>query len=152
MFGEWVPKEWIQAVLDEIRKYPQHTFQLLTKNPKRYREFKFPENCWLGTTMDGTERTQNNIVYLMAGRETRIENRKVINNKVFISFEPLLAEIETGFPGVDWIIIGANSNKGALKAPDTWADDLIAKARKYGTAVWVKDNYNYHTKIKEFPR
>lgn len=152
MFGDWVPKNWILSVLDVVKKFPQHTFQFLTKNPKRYREFKFPKNCWLGTTVDGTERTSSNIVSLMAGRKTGVKDGQVYNNIMFVSFEPLLHDFDGGFYGVDWIIIGADSTLGAKRPPIEWADNLIKEARKTGAAVFVKDNYSYPQKIKEFPK
>lgn len=39
LFGPWVSKVDILAVLDVIRNFPKTDFLLLTKNPKRYLEF-----------------------------------------------------------------------------------------------------------------
>jgi len=54
MWGEWVPKVWIDKVLDAIRSKPGTKFLFLTKNPKRYRDFqeKFTENMMLGATIE----------------------------------------------------------------------------------------------------
>jgi protein gp37 len=52
LWGDWVPREWIEAVLDTVKKCPQHTFLMLTKNPKRYQEFEIPDNAWIGTTCE----------------------------------------------------------------------------------------------------
>jgi protein gp37 len=120
---------------------PKHTFQFLTKNPKRYVEFELPQNAWYGTTDDGTGRTRNNIYEL-----TDISHRTI-----FVSFEPLLTWVDFFDPLVDWIIIGANSNRGAKKPPIAWADSLIIHAQLFDIPIWVKDNYNYPQKIKEFP-
>src|SRR5262249_19820369 len=35
LFGRWVPREWIEAVLDSVRAAPQWNFLFLTKFPKR---------------------------------------------------------------------------------------------------------------------
>jgi len=43
------------------------------------------------------------------------------------------------------------SNKGAEKPPDEWAQRIIDIARDNGTAVFVKDNYGFPERIKEFP-
>jgi len=54
LFGEWVPKNWIQKVLECIKRNPKTLFLLLTKNPKRYLEFieEIPQNCILGITIE----------------------------------------------------------------------------------------------------
>ncbi len=54
MWGEWVPKEWIDKVLKAIRSKPNSKFLFLTKNPKRYYDFqeKFTENMMLGATIE----------------------------------------------------------------------------------------------------
>lgn len=52
LFGCWVDQTWIWQVLSHIRKFPQTTFLLLTKNPERYFEFNIPQNCILGTTIE----------------------------------------------------------------------------------------------------
>ena len=143
MWGEWVPSAWIQIVLDTCRESPHHTFQFLTKNPERYGDFILPLNGWYGTTCDGTQRTEDNIYIL--------DDFVPTTSIKFVSFEPLLDGHHFDIIGMDWIIIGADSNRGAKKPPNLWADRLVTTARQEGIAVWVKDNYKYHTVIKEFP-
>jgi protein gp37 len=145
MWGAWVPVEQILSVLTCVESNPHHTFQFLTKNPGRYSQFDLPENGWYGTTVDGTTRTAGHLAGLIMAVENRIR---------FVSFEPLLHRLTMPvgmLDHIDWIIIGANSQKGAVKPPDEWADTLIERARQAGAAVWVKDNYQYHSRIKEFP-
>jgi len=142
LFGDWVPREWVEAVREVIKAHPEHIFQLLTKNPKRYTEFNWSDyqNVWLGTTIDKSDRASN-VSYL-----------KACSGKLkFVSFEPLLEEPEVDLTGLDWIIIGADSNKGAKKPLIIWAENLIRQARKLGIPVWIKDNYRYPERIKEFP-
>ena len=145
MWGEWVNHDHIQAVLDSCEQAPQHTFQFLTKNPLKYMEFYEIDNAWYGTTFDGTEQTEDNIIALGLSDQS-------CHSIHFVSFEPLLAPVDPDLFGISWIIIGADSNKGAKKPPKEWADHLIGLARKSGMAVFVKDNYNYPERIKEFPR
>jgi hypothetical protein len=52
LFGRWVPREWIDAVLVEVAGNPQWNFLFLTKFPQRLPEFMFPSNAWVGTTVD----------------------------------------------------------------------------------------------------
>lgn len=144
MWGDWVPRAWIRAVLAVVDQYRQHIFQFLTKNPSRYSEFgKILTNmphCWIGTTDDGTERTAGNIDIL---RKTETSSVK------FVSFEPLLVEVDPDLTGLDWVIVGANSNRGAEKPPKVWADKIISQARAAKAGVWIKDNYHYPDVIKE---
>ena len=54
LFAGIVPEEYIERVLEHIKKFPKTTFLLLTKNPKRYREFedRMPNNCICGVTIE----------------------------------------------------------------------------------------------------
>ena len=146
MLGDWVKSADICAVLDVVNLYPEHTFQFLTKNPKRYEDFIFPKNAWLGTTVDGTDKTITNLATLAL-----LEN----DNLKFVSFEPLLKSIPESlfkyFDRIDWVIIGADSNPGARSPPMDWAESIIRQARLHKTPVFVKDNYHYPKRIKEFP-
>lgn len=146
MWGDWVDSEWIDDVLDVCSALaPHHTYQFLTKNPHRYGQFAIPKNCWVGTTVDGTERTKNNIDDLV------IATNGHCNIVRFISFEPLLSKVCPDLYGIRWVIIGANSNKGAARPPKQWADIIIEAAWDLNIPVWVKDNYGYPERIKEMP-
>jgi protein gp37 len=54
-----VPREWIEAVLEQVAANPQWTFLFLTKFPQRLAEFDFPINAWVGTTVDAQARVRN---------------------------------------------------------------------------------------------
>ena len=62
LFGKWVPEKWIQAVLQVMEDNPQWNFLLLTKFPIRMSEFEYPDNVWLGTSVDGQRRPFNGYV------------------------------------------------------------------------------------------
>ncbi|HEC62424.1 MAG TPA: DUF5131 family protein [bacterium] len=143
MWGDWVPEEWILSVLEVGAQCPQHTFQFLTKNPKRYADFPLLSNAWYGTTDDGTLRTEGNISEL-------VESAQCPKLR-FVSFEPLLGEVFPDLFGIQWVIIGADSNRGAKKPPDRWADHVMYEAVARGVPVWVKDNYRYPERCKCFP-
>ncbi len=51
VFGHWVHRQHIEAVLQVARECPQHIFQMLTKNPIRAKQFDLPANVWLGASM-----------------------------------------------------------------------------------------------------
>ena len=146
MWGDWVPSEFIYMVLEVAGSHPEHIFQFLTKNPSRYYKFRPLRNAWYGTTVDGTMKTAFNHAALVMSVDIPKERR-------FVSFEPLLRPVMLGTfsYGIGWIIIGADSRRGAKKPRNEWASSLIEQARKLNIPVWVKDNYKYHSRIKEFP-
>lgn len=85
LWGDWVPKGWIDAVLDTIKKCPQHTFLMLTKNPKRYQEFEIPDNALIGTTVEDDSKLWRVEELLKAKAKVR-----------FLSLEPLQGKIHLG--------------------------------------------------------
>ena len=145
MWGRWVDPVWVENVLGVcLIGAPQHTYQFLTKNPQKYGEFKQLKNCWYGTTVDGVANTSRNDLLLIQNTEPETFR--------FVSFEPLLFMPKfVEWDALNWIIIGANSNKGAKKPPTEYATTLIKEAHKRSIPVWVKNNYGYPETIKERP-
>lgn len=145
MFGDWVDAVYIQDVIDLTEQHSNIIFQFLTKNPKRYFEFEFPENCWLGVTIESSsfeclDRYEKYVDALMDRENIR-----------FVSCEPLLSPLYLKPKMFDWIIIGADSTPGAFRPPFEWGQRLIQNARDCGVPVFVKDNYKGLDKYKEFP-
>lgn len=144
MWGRWNVRSEIESVLYVVGHNMLNTFQFLTKNPTGYFQHFLPHNGRYGTTVDGLDFTKNNIDILKKNVSPLLTR--------FVSFEPLLKPVNPNLSGINWIIIGADSTRGAAKAEDWWADNLIAQARALNIPVFVKANYNYHTLIEEFPR
>lgn len=116
----------------------------LTKNPEWYRMFQFPANCWLGATATHQKAWDRAIAaFDYLPRAT-----------TFISAEPLLAEIRPRFIDyIDWLIIGADSTRGAKKPRREWGASLIAAAGAAGTPVFVKKNWPFAGEWpQEFPQ
>ena len=128
VFGDWVPKEWIDKVLKVVEDNPQHTFQFLTKNPERMRNFKFPDNCWVGATIESRK-------FIQRFRDLQ----KVTAKYHFISIEPLLGEVNIDFKGkgIDLVIVGANSTRGAEPPKKEWIKGI--KGIK-GCEIFYKSN------------
>jgi len=148
LFGSWVPDSWIQRILDYLKKFPQTTFLLQTKNPKRYFYFKFPLNCILGTTIETNrnindfskaptpkERYQAFRTLRMGSLETlMISIEPVIDFDLYVFYE-WIREIQPKF-----ISIGADSGKNNLPEPPAQKiGELIALLRTF-TEVRVKKN------------
>lgn len=131
LFGEFIPKDWITTILKIIKDFPEHTYIFLTKNPKRYSEFDFPKNVWIGYSTTGTlyhdwdERHKDNIK--------------------FISIEPMMDNVVgtgKGLLNTNWIIIGAETGnrKGKVKLQNQWIYDALELLDKLKIPVFIKNN------------
>lgn len=78
----------------------------------------------------------------------------------FLSCEPLLEPIQLDLDGVDWVIVGGESGKGARPCNINWIEDIVTQCKNARTKVFVKQlgqNCNWKTKdrkggnIDEFP-
>lgn len=122
LFGPWIPDKWIQETIEVTRTCIQHEFMFLTKYPKRYTEFKFPENCWLGTSVekwDGPDGRNASRIRAMSGFYRNIGIRK------FISIEPLLGTWSgITFHDFNLIIVGAMTGPGAIKPEKEWIESI----------------------------
>ena len=141
LFGEWVDADWIQQVLHACEQALDWTFIFLTKNPKRLIDFHFPENAWVGTTVDVQERVAPAVSAFMDLDQS--ENRPKV---LFLSCEPMLERLDFGDDGLmpfDWVIIGgcsSNSGMTAIQPAFDWVFDLTVSARKHGCKVYWKPN------------
>lgn len=95
LFGNFIPAEWIQRVLEFTLHFPKTLFLFLTKNPTRYGEFlsKMPDNAILGATIE-TNRDQKLLddrISKAPPPSTRYTAMRNLNwDKKFISVEPVL--------------------------------------------------------------
>ncbi len=134
LFGEWVPNTWIFDIIRRVADNPRWNFLFLTKNPKRYTSIQFPDNAWIGATVDRQHRAAD------AERYLRDADAKV----KFISCEPMLEPIVFSDMSVfNWVIIGARSKttSGLEMQPDFgWVFDLTQEAFRSGCKVYWKPN------------
>lgn len=147
LFGRWVPAEWIEAVLNQVRVNPQWNFLFLTKFPKRMAEFDIPKNAWMGTSVDCQARVKN--------AERAFE--KVNCDVKWLSVEPLIEPLT--FNSLDmfqWVVIGgaSSSNRTPAFVPSMDAiASLHQQARQSGCSIYYKTNCGMsdELRIKEFP-
>lgn len=154
MFGEWVPEKWIKAVFDAIEQAPQHTYTILTKNPKKAYEFLCnhydgisQDNIIIGTSITGSldEPEQTRLRYLSHLRETCIVS-------TVLSVEPMLFEINPDLlPPVDWLIIGGQTGRNPIIPPFKSIRKLLIDCFGSCTPVFVKDNCRYPDGPREYP-
>ena len=145
LFGEWVPRDWIDAVLGMCADSPAFDYLLLTKNPKRLREFSFPRNCWVGTTAD-TQRRMDVAEKIFADVDAAVK---------WVSVEPMLERIMPSKPGAfAWYIIGGaspSSGQPGFVPPFAWVARLALAAMDAGSQVFVKSNFWQAGRPQEFP-
>ncbi len=147
LFGRWVPTEWIEAVLEQVRNNPQWNFLFLTKFPKRLAEFKFPDNAWLGTTVDCQIRVK---AAEDAFRKLRDEGSGGV---WWLSLEPLIEPLQfSSLDMFDWVVIGGASRSSQTPEwhpPRSWVNALEDQARAAGCKVYEKTNLL--ERIREYP-
>lgn len=145
LFGRWVPKEWIEAVLAEIRAAPQWNFLCLTKFPKRMAEFDIPENAWMGTTVDLQARVP----------AAEAAFAKVKAGVRWLSIEPMLEPLKfKNIDRFDWVVIGGSSRSSQTPEwcpPFEWIEDLLMQARAAGCKIYFKTNLGFKKRLLELP-
>jgi len=147
LFGRWVPKEWIEAVLEQVRSNPQWNFLFLTKFPKRLSEFKFPDNAWLGTTVDCQIRVK-------AAEDAFRKMREEGSGGVWwLSVEPMIEPLQfSSLEMFDWVVIGGSSRSTQTPEwhpPRAWVNALEQQARDAGCKIYEKTNLL--SRIRQYP-
>jgi protein gp37 len=151
LFGPWIPDAWIDAVLQEVQNAPQCNFLFLTKFPTRLVEQKWPDNAWVGTTIDTQKR--------VAAVEKAF--RRVKAKVKWLSCEPLLERLDfTALDLFDWIVIGGQSRSKQLpgsQPAQEWVEHLVQQARQAGCKIYFKPNLlvwprDMTTPLKEYPQ
>lgn len=147
IFGRWVPDEWIESVFEVVAENPQWNFLFLTKFPKRMVEFDYPQNAWLGTSVDCQSRVK--------AAEEAFAN--VRSGTKWLSIEPMLEPIKfKHLDRFDWIVIGGASRSTGAPAwvpPLDWIINLHQQARDAGCKIYYKDNLplDGEYRLREFP-
>jgi len=130
---------WFFLMFEVIRNTPRHTYLLLTKSPQNAVDFEFPKNVWLGVTVNNP--SDNWRVAALRRSKATIK---------YISFEPLEKGYFYDLEGIDWIIIGAQTNP-YRNPPFSAVRSLIKRARSLGIPIFLKDNLYWPVQIREFP-
>lgn len=103
LFHARVPRDFVAAVFDTMSATPQHTYQVLTKRPRRLRRLApglaWADNIWMGVSVESDDHL---------GRVDEL--RKVPAKVRFLSCEPLLGPLNgLRLEGIDWVIAGGES-------------------------------------------
>jgi len=129
LFGKWIPAEWIEKVIEVMTACDWHKYFLLTKNPKRYQEFTFPDHCWLGATVTGQKDAGK--IRIMQGLN---------HPHKFLSVEPLFTPLAAPLDNLQWIVIGAQTGPNPRVPKAAWVDTIVQEARRVKAQIYLKEN------------
>lgn len=151
VFGHWVDRKQIHAVLDVGQtRAQQHTYQFLTKNPKRYLEpFDFTHNMWMGASTPPdfiwnkplSHAQQVRMLDVTLSVFDELQDEPV----AWLSAEPLswdITEVLADHPyAIDWIVIGAASNGRNYYPPkQEYVENLVGLCDDLNINVFFKGN------------
>ena len=139
LFHASVPTEFINQVMDVIRRTPQHTYQILTKRAARmcryFLEYGYdiPKNVWLGVTCEDSSDKCLDRVYNLGSLEDATVR--------FVSCEPLLGDLsKLDLTFIDWVITGGESGPKARQTPVEWfrglRDHCVAEGVPFFFKQW----------------
>lgn len=165
LFHPRVPDNFIAEAWSVMASAPRHSFQVLTKRPKRaarllarswwirlvnhhrrhrdgQRTARWPlPNIWLGTSVEDQQRADERIPHLLSA-PAAIR---------FVSAEPLLGPIDLRLEDcwlerdhylarerLHWVIAGGESGPGARPAHPQWVRDLRDQCQSAGVAFLFK--------------
>lgn len=126
----YAEKEWLEQILDVVKRCPQHRFYFLTKQPDELakKDLIFPDNAWVGVTINREEDTW------------RIDQLLEIHcGHTWVSAEPVYDNMNPCLYGIDWLVIGAQSNP-EVQPEKGWIEDILAHADNISIPVFIKPN------------
>lgn len=133
LFHEKVPFTYIDEVFEVMRKAHHHTFQLLTKRPKRMAKYAatrvVPPNVWLGVSVEDRKYGVPRIDVL----------RKIDSTTRFLSVEPLLEDVgDIDLTGIHWVIVGGESGRRARAMQEEWVENVRKQCETSEVAFFFK--------------
>jgi protein gp37 len=143
IFGSLIPATWTYVLMEIIEKCPQ-VFQVLTKFPGNLlswaKSYGLPDNVWVGVTV-----TKQSMV------ESALNCLSSIDAAVkYVCVEPLQERIVLDLDGIDWVIIGAQTNPLFL-LEKAWVKELLETASTHNTPMFLKKSLQWHKTIHQWP-
>lgn len=141
MYHELVPDDFIQDYYDLCRDMSDTAFQILTKHgADTNREIPHPpDNVMVGVSVESPRRRY---------RLDWLRDQPAVTK--FVSFEPLVEEIDTvDLTGIDWAIIGGESGPDYRPMAVEWARSLIHECWQQDVAVFFKQHSDYRTETRQ---
>lgn len=134
LFHEDVPDDIIIKIFETMNRAHWHTFQVLTKRPKRLHAMddlgllRWSPNIWMGVTVESDK-------YI--DRIDELRNTKA--NIKFLSCEPLLGSLKSiDIENIDWVIVGGESGPKSREMKKEWVIEIKELCEKNGVAFFFK--------------
>jgi len=132
IFHEKIPDEFIFEIFEVMNKAHWHTFQVLTKRPKRLSKLanrlNWTDNIWMGVTIEANEYVD------------RVDYLKDCPAKIkFLSLEPLIDSVDKlDYTGIDWVIVGGESGYGARVIKKEWVLEIRDRCKNENIDFFFK--------------
>lgn len=127
-FHDDISDAYIDSLLQALGMYGNVNFQVLTKRAERIISFNYPENVWLGVTVENA-RHKERIEYL----------RQTDATVKFLSCEPLLGDLgDLDLTGINWVIVGGESGPNARPMHPDWVRNIQKQCEKQNVAFFFK--------------
>jgi protein gp37 len=128
LFHPEIPEDFVIKVARVMMQANWHTYQVLTKRADRLEKLlnsslKFAasaEHIWWGVSVENRKHG--------IPRIARIRNTPAAVK--FLSVEPLLENLgDVDLEGIDWVIVGGESGRGARPMEESWVSNLLVQCR-----------------------
>lgn len=140
LFHPKIPKTFVDKVFKVMNDLPQHTFQILTKRPRRAASYRgeWTENVWMGTSIEN----RSTLYRIDQIRECPAKTR-------FLSFEPLLESLgEIDLDRIHWVIVGGESGPGFRGMDHEWARDIRDECVERGIPLFFKQSAAFKSETR----
>jgi protein gp37 len=137
LFQPSVPDAYIEDVTRVMLDADWHTYQVLTKRSDRLQQLlstklRFAADArhiWWGVSVEDKKHGLPRIKHLQA---TPVAVR-------FLSIEPLLEDLgHFDISGIDWVIVGGESGRGARPMEQRWVDNILEICGAEAVAFFFK--------------
>jgi protein gp37 len=132
LFHTDVPLSYIRKVFAVMARAHWHRFQVLTKRADRLAELntvlEWAPNIWMGVSVENDNYRE------------RVDLLRLTNARIkFLSLEPLLGPLRAlNLHGIDWVIVGGESGRGARPMALDWVTDLRDQCRQANVPFFFK--------------
>jgi len=137
LFHPEIPDSFVVKVAKVMMRANWHTYQVLTKRADRLESLltgplRFAadsSHIWWGVSVENIKHGLPRIKRL----------RKTPAAMKFLSVEPLLEDLgELDLQGIDWVIVGGESGRGARPLEERWVLNILQSCRKSKVPFFFK--------------
>jgi len=120
-------------------------------------EFRWPlPNAWLGASAEDQEAVEERLSLLVrTPAALRFVSLEPLLEGIYIgeylTRQPVLPDIDPGFDGIDWVIVGGESGSSARPMSLDWVRDIRDQCRAAGVPLFVKQMGSAYSHDRAYP-